>query len=395
MSSEVNHLQVRRFVLILLAFLGIIGARISEAATAPSAIVESGILEEHFLAQPVGVEVEACIDNLNIPWSLVFLPDGRALVSERSGQVRLIREGVLHEKPYAEPGALHYGEGGLMGLASHPEFPEEPYIYAMYTYREGGSVYNKVVRLRDLGDEGVLDEVIVDKIPGGRNHNGGRISFGPDGMLYVTTGETFKAELAQDLGSLGGKILRVTPEGDIPHDNPFPGSPIYSYGHRNPQGLAWHPETQDLFSSEHGPSGEFLKFAHDEINVVVKGGNYGWPEVIGIGGKNPYIDPLVVWKETTLPGGIAFYGEDLFVASLRSNALLRVRVKRTKDDSYVVERIERWFAEDYSRGRFGRIRDVVVGPDGYLYFLTSNRDGRGRPRPSDDKVYRIVWQEHQ
>jgi len=395
MNAETNHIRVARFVLGLSLSFWLFSASICEGVTAPSAVTESGALEEHFVAQPSEVSVEVWVDNLNIPWSLVFLPDGRALVSERSGQVRLISEGVLQEKPYAEPGALHYGEGGLMGLASHPKFPEEPYIYAMHTYRKEGNVYNRVIRLTDLGDEGILDKVIIDEIPGGRNHNGGRIAFGPDGMLYVTTGETFKAELAQDLSSLGGKILRISPEGDIPRDNPFPDSPIYSYGHRNPQGLAWHPETQDLFASEHGPSGEFFKLAHDEINVVVKGGNYGWPEVIGRGNKNPYIDPLIVWKETTPPGGITFYRGGLFVATLKSNALLRIKMKRTGNHSYVVEEIERWFAEDYSRGRFGRIRDVVVGPDGYLYFLTSNRDGRGRPRPNDDKVYRIVWQEPQ
>jgi len=337
------------------------------------------------------VRVEVWIDNLNIPWSLVFLPDGRALLSERSGRIRLIKDGVLQEKPYAEPGAVHYGEGGLMGLAYHPEFPRQPYIYAMHTYAKNGRLYNRVIRLRDLGDQGVLDRVIVDEIPGGQNHNGGRIAFGPDGMLYVTTGETFNAELAQNLDSLGGKILRVTPEGAIPKDNPFPDSPIYSYGHRNPQGLAWHPETKDLFASEHGPSGEFFTFAHDEINVITKGGNYGWPEVIGRSDKEPYIDPLVLWKKTTPPGGITFYKGDLFVATLRSNALIRIRLKRTENHSYTVEGIERWFAEDYSQGKFGRIRDVVVGPEG-LYVLTSNRDGRGRPRSNDDKVYRIVPQ---
>ena len=232
-------------------------------------------VEDRFLPEGDGIKVEARIQHLEIPWSLVFLPDGRALVSERPGRIRLIKDGRLQGDPYAKLEVAHGGEGGLMGLALHPEFPAKPYLYAMHTYQKNGNLYNRVVRLKDLGDKGILDRVIIDDIPGGRFHDGGRIAFGPDGLLYITTGETFKAELAQDLRSLGGKILRITSEGGIPKDNPFKGSPIYSYGHRNPQGLSWHPEAKDLFESEHGPSGEFLLFANDEINVITKGGNYG------------------------------------------------------------------------------------------------------------------------
>jgi quinoprotein glucose dehydrogenase len=284
-----------------------------------------------------------------------------------------------------------------MGLALHPEFSSKPYVYTMYTYRRGGHLFNRVVRFKDAGDKGIFDSVVIDRIPGGRLHNGGRIAFGPDGLLYITTGETFRGELAQDLRSLGGKILRINPEGGIPEDNPFNGSPIYSYGHRNPQGLSWHPETKDLFESEHGPSKESLLFANDEINVIVKGGNYGWPEVVGAPGAKAYIDPLIVWKRTTPPSGITFYrGEllshlknDLFVATLRSQALIRIKWRR-EDNTYQVMQIERWFASDDREGKYGRLRDVVAGPEGKLYVLTSNRDGRGKPRPGDDKIYRIV-----
>ena len=390
MRGKIHRLGRTAFVFAVCGSISWVTAPIPPVMGSPSAVTKSGVVEETFVPEGADVRVEVWINNLNIPWSLVFLPDGRALLSERPGQIRLIKDGVLQEEPYAEPGATHYGEGGLMGLACHPEFPRQPYIYAMHSYTKNGKLYNRVIRLHDFGEWGVLDGVIIDKIPGGQNHNGGRIGFGPDGMLYITTGETFNAELAQNLDSLGGKILRVTPGGAIPEDNPFPDSPIYSYGHRNPQGLAWHPETKDLFASEHGPSGEFFKFAHDEINVITKGGNYGWPEVIGRGDKEPYVDPLVVWKKATPPSGITFYRGDLFVATLRSNALIRIKVKGGGSHPYTVEGIERWFAEDYSRGIFGRIRDVVVGPEGFLYFLTSNRDGRGRPRSNDDKVYRIV-----
>jgi quinoprotein glucose dehydrogenase len=216
-------------------------------------------------------------------------------------------------------------------------------------------------------------------------------------MLYITAGETFNADLAQDLNSLGGKILKITPDGDIPQDNPFKDSPIYSYGHRNPQGLAWDPDTGDLFESEHGPSGEYLLSANDEINIIRKGGNYGWPDAVGAPGKKPYIDPFIVWKQTTPPSGITFYKNDklikfkgdLFVATLGGEALIRIRLMH-EDNKYSALRIERWFIDDNKNSRYGRIRDVVEGPDGFLYFLTNNMDGRGRPRKGDDRIYRII-----
>lgn len=351
--------------------------------------------EERNLPEGDNVGVDVWINNLDIPWSLIFLPDGRALVSERHGSIRLIMNGKLRGKPYAHVDVTSRGEGGLMGLALHPSFPERPYVYAMHTYSGSTGLVNRVIRLRDRGAEGIFDKVIVDAIPAGRFHNGGRIGFGPDGMLYVSTGETFDAGLAQDLSSLGGKILRVTPEGLVPSDNPFQDSPVFSFGHRNPQGIAWHPETGDLFISEHGPSGEFGHFAHDEINVIQKGGNYGWPKVIGSAGIDGLLDPIVVWKKTTPPSGIAFYtGDllrhlrgDLFVSTLKSESLIRIRLRK-KGGSLVVNTIERWFT-----GKYGRIRDVTAGPDGALYFLTSNRDGRGTPRPGDDTIYRIVAKE--
>ncbi|WP_448377539.1 PQQ-dependent sugar dehydrogenase [Fervidobacterium sp.] len=347
-------------------------------------------VEDIYLPDGDKVEVKVWVQDLEIPWSLVFLPDGRALVSERPGRIRLIENGKLVPEPYMTINVKHIGEGGLMGLAVHPDFPNKPYIYAMYTYESDGKIFNRVVRIKDEGRKGVFDKVIVDSILGARFHNGGRIKFGPDKMLYITTGEIFKGELAQDLNSLNGKILRLTPDGEIPPDNPFPNSPIYSYGHRNPQGLAWHPETGDLFESEHGPSGEYGRFGHDEINVIVKGGNYGWPKVIGAPGEKEYIDPIVVWKDATPPSGMTFYKGDLFVATLRSEALIKIKLQRS-GKSYKAIRIERWFAFDKRRGKYGRLRDVVVGPDGNLYVLTSNRDGRGNPQPGDDKIYQIIF----
>ncbi len=356
-----------------------------------------------FVPSPKGYRLVPWVENLEVPWSLVFLPDGRALVSERPGRIRLIRDGKLVAKPYAELAStgggsgvmglltrlVAGGEGGLMGLALHPRFPDPPYVYAMHTYEGDGDTGNRVIRLIDKGDHATFDRVIVDGIPGATFHNGGRIGFGPDGMLYVTTGEIFDAERAQDRASLNGKILRVAPDGKIPADNPFPRSKVWSYGHRNPQGLAWHPETGELFISEHGPSGEYGLRAHDEINVVRKGGNYGWPLAVGAPGLKDYVDPLVTWKDRAVPpAGIAFWKGDLYLAALGAGSLVRIGVARA-GDGWRVTRIERWFADGPASSVLGRLRAVRVGPDGMLYFTTSNRDGRGKPRPGDDKIYRL------
>lgn len=355
----------------------------------PASAFYRGQPQDQFLPEVPGIRVESWVEDLEIPWSLVFLPEGRALVSERPGRIRIIDDGSIQPEPYANIEVAHIGEGGLMGLALHPQFPEEPFVFAMHTFQDDEGVENRIVRLRHEGTHGVVDKVVFDGIPGDRFHNGGRIAFGPDGMLYITTGEIFQGSLAQDLDSLGGKILRITPEGEIPQDNPFPGSPVYSYGNRNPQGLAFHPETGSLFSSEHGPSGEQGWYGHDEINIIVPGGNYGWPEVKGAPGDERFIDPWVFWEPATPPSGMTFWKGDLFIATLRSEALVRIVVE-TENDTYEVGAIERWFADGDFSGRFGRLRDAVAGPDGKLYVLTSNRDGRGNPREGDDRILRIT-----
>ena len=353
-----------------------------------------------FLPTPPDIRVEAWVTGLEAPWSLVFLPDGRALVSERPGRIRLIQNGHLEKSPYAvfettrgASGAGDFflnlfarGEGGLMGLAVHPKFPTEPYIYAMYTWRGARGVRNRIVRLVDRGAHGVFDKIVLGGVPGALFHNGGRIAFGPDGMLYATTGEIFEMHMAQDLKAFGGKVLRIDPDGGIPSDNPFPNSPVWSYGHRNPQGLAWHPETGALYQSEHGPSGEVGFGAHDEINIIEEGRNYGWPRIVGAPGRAPYVDPIAMWPNTSVPpAGMTFHKGALYVATLRSEALIRLRIEGRR-----VLSIERLFAGDEYDGVLGRLRDAVDGPDGHLYVLTSNRDGRGSPRPGDDKILRMT-----
>lgn len=312
-----------------------------------------------------GIEVELWVDSLTIPWSLAFLPNGDALVAQRPGSILRIPHGTSEPVSYAQIEVVHNVDVGLMGMALHPDFEQAPYVYLMHAYEEQDSIYTRVIRLRHQGESATFDRVVFDRIPGHIIHVGGRIAFGPDKMLYVGTGDLGNPPLSQDLTSLAGKILRLTPEGEIPEDNPFPGSAIYSSGHRVVQGLAWDPDTGDLFNSEHGPSGfpqEGQVRYRDEINRVLPGGNYGWPEVVGAPNLPEYEDPIVVWKMNGAPpSGMTFYRGDLFVATLRSQALVRIQF----GDAYEVERIEHWFAKNANEGRYGRLRDAVVGPDGH------------------------------
>ncbi|MGM0419417.1 MAG: PQQ-dependent sugar dehydrogenase [Bacillota bacterium] len=372
-------------VILLFVFGYGVGGETIEVGAVPQDV------EDEFIFEPDNVRVEAWVEELQIPWQLVFLPESdRALVTERPGRIRLINDGVLREKPYADIDVAHRGEGGLMGLTHHPEFPTEPYLYIMYTYQaDTGTYYNRISRLTDFGDTAGDEKVLLDQIPAGRNHNGGRLKFGPDAKLYATTGDTYQRELAQDLDNLAGKILRLNSDGTIPEDNPYSGSPVYSYGHRNPQGLAWNKRGH-LFISDHGPSGEDGLQAKDMIKVIQPGGNYGWPIRIGSFGDGEYRDPLVLWPENSVPpSGAVFYQEELYVATLGSRALINISVNHLENYNYEVDSIERWFAEGNFSGKYGRFRDVVVGPDKNLYLLTSNRDGRGSPLPGDDKIYQL------
>jgi len=351
-------------------------------------------VEDNFVLEPEAIDIEIWQQNLNVPWELVFLPESnRALVTERSGRVVEIIDGKLQPESYLKLDIVSRGEGGLMGMAHHPDFPENPYIYLMYTYTStAGDQYNRVSRFKDQNNQAGEEEIIIDQIPAGNYHDGGRIAFGPDGMLFVTTGDTFNREIAQDLDNLGGKILRLTPEGKIPEDNPFENSPVYSLGHRNPQGLAWHPETAELFISDHGPSGEDGLRAKDRIKVVDAGSNFGWPDKIGYFEEGKYANPLIMWEDAVPPSGMTFYQGDLYLGTLRSQSLVRITVNK-ENDNFEVEKIEHLFNDGRGNSGYGRIRTAVAGPDGYLYFLTNNRDGRGSPRENDDQILRFKLEE--
>ncbi|MEO2204885.1 PQQ-dependent sugar dehydrogenase [Paenibacillus pabuli] len=318
---------------------------------------------------------------LNAPWELVSVPDGRMFVTERPGTIRVITNGELQTEPLIafEAPFNEEGEGGLLGLAADPDFENNGYLYAYHSYLEGGGIANRVLRLKVNGDQAVIDKELLGNIPGGTNHNGGRIKIGPDHMLYITTGERYEPELAQDQNSLGGKILRISLDGSIPADNPWPNSPVYSMGHRNAQGLAWNPDNGYLYATEHGQRN------YDEINRIEAGENYGWPEVEGDEDDNgTYRAPLAhSGDDTWAPSGVAFIEEgpwagSLLAANLRGEQLLHITLS---EDGTQVEKVEPIFEDEW-----GRIRNVTAGEDGKLYILTNNRDGRGTPRDGDDHI---------
>lgn len=333
-------------------------------------------------------QVETVAENLEVPWAIAFGPDGKIFVTERIGQLRVIENGVLNPEP-VETFNVGGFEGGLLGIALDPNFEENHYIYLYYTYNDFLSTFNKLSRFTESENKLVDEKVLLDKIPGGPVHDGGRIKFGSDNKLYITTGEAGNTALAQDLNSLGGKILRINSDGTIPDDNPFADSPVYSLGHRNPQGIDWDPVTGKLVATEHGPSGE-KGFAHDEVNVIESGKNYGWPEIIGDETKTGLETPLLhTGSDTWAPSGATFYDSDnisewennFFIGTLRGNHL---RMLDLDLENNQVVSSESLFSE------YGRLRDASVGPDGNLYIMTSNRDGRGTPAPNDDRILRIV-----
>lgn len=331
-----------------------------------------------------GVKVETVADDLTIPWDIDWAPDGRIFFSERNGNLRVIEDSKL--LPPVLSLDVGNGEGGMLGVVLDPDFEQNHYIYIYYTYDEFISTKNKLVRFIESDNKLTEDKVLLEEIPGASYHDGGRIEFGPDGKLYVLTGDAGNPDMAQDLGSLAGKILRINSDGTIPDDNPIDGSPVYSYGHRNPQGLDWD-DSGRLYATEHGPSG-FRGFAHDEINLIIPNSNYGWPDIIGDETKQGMANPIIhSGDDTWAPSGATFYHNEnipqwngkYFVATLRGQHLHMFEFDADKILSH----------EKLFLGEFGRLRDVAQGPDDALYLLTSNNDGRGNPIDSDDRILRI------
>ena len=337
----------------------------------------------------LGVKVETVAENLTVPWEIEFAPDGRIFFTERTGHLRVIQDGELLSEPIISL-KVSRTEGGLLGLALDPNFSENNFLYLYYSYFDGPDIYNRVVRYTEFGNSLSEEKILLDKIPGSQWHDGGRIKFGPDGKLYIATGDAANWNLSQDLNSLAGKILRINSDGTIPEDNPIENSEIYTFGHRNPQGIDWHPVSGILVATEHGPSGE-RGVAHDEINVIISGKNYGWPDIIGDESSDGLENPIIhSGDDTWAPSGAVFYDSDkisewyskYFVATLRGNHL---RMLDLDLENNQVDSSTELFFEEY-----GRLRNAAMGHDGHLYIMTSNQDGRGSPSPNDDRILRII-----
>jgi len=345
------------------------------------------------------MRVETVASNLEIVWSIVFAPDGRMFFTERPGRVRVFEKGNLRAAPlFTVPDVELSGESGLMGMALHPKFAGNHFLYLAYAYQANDVKNVKVVRYRATGETLTDAKTIIELIPAARYHAGTRLGFGPDGKLYVTTGDATNQSQGQELNTLGGKTLRLNDDGTIPDDNPFINQKdargeIWTYGHRNAQGMDWQPETGLMFQTEHGPSlidgvSLFKRSGGDEVNIVEKGKNYGWAKISHKMKREGMETAIVEYSPAIAPASGMFYRGNLFpefknnffFGALKGEAIIRLVIEGRR-----VAAQEKLFVKTY-----GRIREISEAPDGSIYFSTSNRDGRGDPGKEDDRILRIV-----
>lgn len=318
-------------------------------------------------------ELEVIGENLDVPWSIENI-NNTFYLTERSGFIVKIENGEMERQSVElEKDLATASEAGLLGFVLAPDFQESNIAYAYYTYVDSSGQFNRIITLHLEDNVWREESLLLDKIPSGSYHHGGRIKIGPDGKLYATAGDASEGEIAQDPNSLGGKILRMNLDGSIPSDNPFPDSYIFSFGHRNPQGITWLPDGT-LYASEHGNS------ANDEINRIEAGQNYGWPIIEGDDEQDGMVSPLFTSGEesTWAPSGMANHNGKLYVAALRGSAVLEFDLETGEYREVITD--------------LGRIRDVRI-EDNYLYFISNNSDGRGNPQTNDDKLYRIPLSE--
>ncbi len=370
-----------------------------------SAVGYSQVLDDKDIPLPTEspkFEVETVATGLEVPWSIVFAPDGRIFVTERPGRIRVIeKDGTLRVKPlFVVTDVELSSETGLMGMALHPEFRDNHLLYFAYVYEQDGDKFVRVSRYKETGKSLTESKTIIDGIPAAKFHAGMRLGFSPtDKKLYITTGDATRQKNGQKLSSINGKTLRLNDDGTIPQDNPFINNKkarpeIWSYGHRNAQGMDWHPETGLMFQTEHGPSfidGVSLfkkRTGGDEVNIVERGNNYGWAKISHKMTKKGMETPLIEYSPAVAPGSGAFYRggafpafkNNFFFGALKGQSLIRLVI----DGRKIV-------AQEYLfKKKYGRIREVAVSPNGYIYFSTSNKDGRGDAANEDDRILRIV-----
>lgn len=338
------------------------------------------------------VKAELVVSGLEVPWGIAFLPGGDLLVTERPGRVRLVRAGALLPTAVATVPLAPGGESGLLGIALHPAFATNRFFFLYATVSVGGEKENRVERwkLSDDSTSATFDGVVRGGIAAAQFHDGGRLRIGPDGMLYVGTGDAREPDRSQDLNSPNGKLLRLTPEGEVPSDNPTPGNPAFVTGLRNTQGFDWL-DAATLVISDHGPSGDLGRRGHDEVNIARAGDNLGWPTVYGCSRSGNLVPPRLVWHDAVPPGGAALYKGTAFPEWKDS---LLIGVLGSEHLHRVVFDAERRVSshEVYLQGTLGRIREVISGPDGELYLTTSNCDGRGDCPSDKDRIVKLVPQ---
>lgn len=347
------------------------------ASSAPGGSTPSASAESAAPAKGTAKVAGTVATGLTTPWGVAVLPEGDLLVASRDSGVitRVAAKDGRKTAVGTVPGVSAGGEGGLLGLTLSPDFATDHLVYAYFTTESD----NRIARMlydedRPAGEQLGAPDTILRGIPHGAIHNGGRIAFGPDGMLYAGTGESGDRGKAQDKDSLGGKILRMTADGEPVHGNPFAGSVVYSYGHRNVQGLAWDSQGR-LWAAEFGQD------TWDELNLIQPGGNYGWPVVEGIGHRAGYVDPIAVWHtDDASPSGIAYAKGSIWMASLKGARLWRIPLAGTKAAAA---------PQAFLVNRYGRLRTVLAEEDGSLLLTTSNTDGRGTPRGGDDRILRL------
>ncbi|AIQ47214.1 quinoprotein glucose dehydrogenase [Paenibacillus sp. FSL R7-0273] len=331
--------------------------------------VETAVPETAEASDAAVAEPEVVAANLQVPWSIAKAGDILYL-TERPGTIVKIEDGTVDRQEVQLAKELATAsEAGLLGLVLDPDFAGSGLAYAYYTYTDSSGQFNRIVTLRH--DNGIWneEELLLDKLPSGSVHHGGRLALGPDGKLYATAGDAGDRDIAQDTGSLGGKILRLNTDGSVPEDNPFTDSYVYSYGHRNAQGLVWTGDGV-LYASEHGQS------SHDEVNEIEAGLNYGWPVIEGDEAREGMVTPLFTSgsDHTWAPSGMAYSEGVLYTAALRGTAILAFDLETGEEREAITG--------------YGRIRDVMIDGD-MLYFVSNNTDGRGNPQDGDDKLYRV------
>lgn len=340
------------------------------------------------------LRVEKIVTGLTVPWSLAFLSSNEFLVSERPGRIRLVRNGVLVPEPVLTlSNVLEANEGGLLGLAAHPNARQNGWVFVYYTVNKNGRAVNRVERYRLSPGHttAIFERLLIDDIPAGQFHDGGRLKFGPDGNLYIGTGDARNPSLSQDLQSNAGKVLRIDIEGNPPKDNPAPESPVFISGVRNVQAFDWI-DSSILAIGDHGPSGELGRTGHDELTLAKAGANLGWPSTWQCDQGAGVTRPILVWEQAAPPGGLAYYSGaaipewigSVLIATLRSEHLHRVALEQINGEWVMTTH------EVYLRNQYGRLRDVAQAPDGSLYVTTSNCDGRGTCGPERDMILRIT-----